>query len=347
MRDIIGEIREWIILNKPFVLATVVRTWRSAPRPVGSAMAVSEDGKMIGSVSGGCIEKNVIKASQLVLETQASRWLSFGVSDDDAWEVGLSCGGKIDVLVEPFLAFGNDKEIWEQLDQSLDGNHDTVLITTLDSNTAKHGIYLASSDQLFGFDLPDLKNMAHSALASQESSMQVWQDSTYFLQVFPRKPRMILIGSAHITTELLILAQMHDFETIVIDPRNTFARKTMAVKKPGQLWVQWPQEVLPQLEPDSNTYAVILSHDPKIDDPALEILLGSDVPYIGALGSTKTHQKRLVRLEEKGFSTNQLRRIHAPVGLDIKARLAREIALSIMAEIIAVKNNKHLAKSRA
>ena len=104
---------------------------------------------------------------------------------------------------------------------------------------------------------------------------------------------------------------------------------------------------MPQLEPDSNTYAVILSHDPKIDDPALEILLGSDVPYIGALGSTKTHQKRLVRLEEKGFSTNQLRRIHAPVGLDIKARLAREIALSIMAEIIAVKNNKHLAKSRA
>ena len=187
--------------------------------------------------------------------------------------------------------------------------------------------------------------MARSALTSQESSIQVWQNNKYFLQVFPRKPRMILIGSAHITAELLILAQMHDFETIVIDPRDTFARKTKAVKTPDQLWLQWPQEVLPQLAPDSNTYAVILSHDPKIDDPALEILLRSDVPYIGALGSTKTHQKRLVRLQEKGFSTNELRRIHAPVGLDIKARLAREIALSIMAEIIAVKNDKHLEKS--
>lgn len=340
MQDIIAGIREWVAREKPFALATVTRTWRSAPRPVGAAMAVSEEGEMLGSVSGGCIEKSVINTSQEVLKTQSPQLMRYGVSDDDAWEVGLSCGGKIDVLIEPFLAYGNDQDIWKALDHCLGSNRDAVLVSILSSQTAKHGIYLALSDQLLGFDSPDIKNIARSALAKQESSVQEWEGNTYFLQIFPRKPRMILIGSAHITAELLVLAQMHDFETIVIDPRDTFAKKTKILIEPDRLWVQWPQEILQQLKPDANTFAVILSHDPKIDDPALEILLKTDVAYIGALGSTKTHQNRLSRLEEKGFSQEMLERIYAPVGLDIRSRLPREIALSIMAEVIKVKNRR-------
>ena len=152
---------------------------------------------------------------------------------------------------------------------------------------------------------------------------------------------MLIIGAAHIALDLVDFGNQFNFETIVIDPRGLFAAEDRFSSKPGHLYRQWPEEILPDLKPDEDTYAVLLTHDPKIDDAALEILLNSNVPYIGALGSSKTHQKRIGRLKSKGFSDEQIDRIHSPIGLDIKALSAKEIALSVMAEVIQVRNTKY------
>ena len=158
------------------------------------------------------------------------------------------------------------------------------------------------------------------------------------IHVFPRRSQMIIVGAAHITAELVQLAHQFDFETIVIDPRGTFAKNTTFVVKPDQIFEKYPSEVLNDFPLDPYTYAVILSHDPKIDDDALQICLRKKVAYIGALGSKKNHEKRCQRLLEKGFAANDVARIDAPIGLDIKAKGAKEIALSIMGAVIKAKN---------
>jgi xanthine dehydrogenase accessory factor len=341
MRDIILGVRKWVNAGEPFALATVVRTWRSAPRPVGSSLAVSAESEMLGSVSGGCVEKSVIREALGVLENNVPKLVNYGVSDDEAWEVGLSCGGKIGVFIEPFLAFGNQNEqgIWEELNQAIDQNISVVLISNLTSKSSEHSLLDIDKDEITGISIdPSLKEFALQASHERSNKVLDHQGNKYFIRTFLRRERMILIGSAHITVELISLAKQFDFETIVIDPRDTFASKTKYPVPPDEIHIKWPQEILAELQPDAETYAVTLSHDPKIDDAALEILLNSNVPYIGALGSSKTHQKRIGRLKSKGFSDEQIDRINAPIGLDIKALSAKEIALSVMAEVIQVRN---------
>ena len=160
----------------------------------------------------------------------------------------------------------------------------------------------------------------------------------YFLNVFSAKSRLIIIGAAHVSLDLIRLAHMYYFETIVIDPRGIFTNDNRFNIKPDQKYKEWPAEVLPSLKLDADTYVVVLTHDPKIDDQALKIALDSEVAYVGALGSRKTHAKRTVRLKESGLSDEQIERIHGPVGVNINARQPAEIALSIMAQIIEVKN---------
>ncbi|MEM1121104.1 MAG: XdhC family protein, partial [Bacteroidota bacterium] len=152
------------------------------------------------------------------------------------------------------------------------------------------------------------------------------------------KSQLLIIGAAHITVDLVTLGKMYGFETIVIDPRGIFTNKTQFTTPPDQLYEKYPAEVLPDYDLDAHTYAVVLSHDPKIDDNALHILLKSDVAYIGALGSRKTQAKRVARLQEAGFDDATIAKIHSPVGLAIKAKTPKEIALSIMAELILTKN---------
>ena len=164
------------------------------------------------------------------------------------------------------------------------------------------------------------------------------EDISYFAQVFPRKSQLLIIGAAHITVDLVALGKMFGFETIVIDPRGIFTNKTQFGIPPDHIYEKYPAEVLPDYLLDPYTYAVVLSHDPKIDDNALHILLKSDVGYIGALGSKKTQAKRVARLEKAGFSAEEIGRIHAPIGVNIKAKTPKEIALSIMGEIVLAKN---------
>ncbi|GAB5552091.1 MAG: XdhC family protein [Saprospiraceae bacterium] len=298
-------------------------------------MLISEDQEMAGSVSGGCVEGAVVKAAQKVLTDGQPQILAFGVSNDDAWTVGLSCGGRIEVLLSPFLS--EDNLIWQGIQQAVTTNQGSIWCTKIGAEIQQEGLVLIDGS-IIG-DLPkEIKEQALQAYQARKSHLSEWEREKYFLHVIPKKSQLFLIGAAHLTADLIQLASGFGFECIVIDPRGIFANKTQFERAPDQLFNDYPSEVLPQFELDQDTYVVTLSHDPKIDDNALEILLKKPVAYIGALGSRRTQAKRINRLLEKGFSQAEVDRIHGPVGVDINAKTPQEIALSILAEIVAIKN---------
>ncbi len=341
MKELLATINHWTTENKPFGIATVIKTWGSSPRPVGSALLVSEDMEMAGSVSGGCVEGAVIKAALPLIATGEGQQLDFGVTDEEAWGVGLSCGGKIQIYAEKFLAFDKrpaEQAVWKRLQENLNTNQPCVLLTRLQAGESQHLLVMPDRSAL-GQQLPTfLINESIRVYKERKNQIIEHNDTRYFAQVFPRRSQLLIIGAAHITVDLVTLGKMYGFETIVIDPRGIFTNKTQFATAPDSIHEKYPAEVLSAYTLDAYTYAVVLSHDPKIDDNALHILLKSEVGYIGALGSRKTQAKRVARLEAAGFSETTINKIHSPVGISIKAKTPKEIALSIMGEIIMVQN---------
>lgn len=334
MNEQIKIMSGWLGQQRPFVLARVIKTWGSSPRPIGSILLISDRGEMSGSVSGGCVEGAVAKEALQVLEGGRSKLLQFGVTDEDAWSVGLSCGGQLEV----FLQKVDPNKIWNALIDSHDSNQGSILVSPI-QEVKTYDTLLSPTGDFQGQKISE--EIKESAIrAFQQRTHQIIETGglRYFIQVFPRKPQLLVIGAAHITVDLVSLASKYGFETIVIDPRGYFTENTTFDKQPDQLIEAYPSEVLQDFSLDAYTFCAILSHDPKIDDDALEILLPSNVAYIGALGSNKNQAKRRSRLLEKGFSEDQIKQIHGPIGADINARSAAEIALSIMAQIIQVKN---------
>lgn len=344
MRDIWKELHPWIEQKKRFALATVTKTWGSAPRGVGSTMAISDKMEVIGSVSGGCVEGAVIEAAMEVLESDTPRHLSFGVSDETAWSVGLTCGGKIKVFVEPHLSLATsppEKAVWKALKSTLEENGTGILITRLSAETYSHA-FVSNDDSVEGTppsDFQQLLPLLKKMFMNRESGEIEWRSEPLFIQSIPARSRLLIVGAAHISIPLVKFARELDFEIVVIDPRKIFATTERFPSPPDQILPLWPEEAFQQLVLNEDTYAVLLTHDPKIDDPALHILLRSPVSYIGALGSQKTHQKRVKRLREAGFSDEEIKRIHAPVGLDIQAKTPEEIAISILGEIVKVRRS--------
>lgn len=341
MKEFLPIINNWISQDKAFSIATVIKTWGSSPRPVGSSMLVSKEMEMAGSVSGGCVENAVIKSALPLIESGAGQRLAYGVADEDAWEVGLSCGGKMQVYAERFIAFDKrpaERAIWDQLKNCLENNEGCVLLSRLADGESQHTLVLPDRRALGQQVNTEMIDAGVKVYQERKNQVIELGGTSYFAQVFPRKSQMLIIGAAHITVDLVQLAHLYDFETIVIDPRGIFTNKTQFSTAPDQLIDKYPSQVLAEFTLDAYTYAIILSHDPKIDDNALHLLLNSDVGYIGALGSKKTHAKRVSRLATAGFSDEAIARIHAPIGVDIKAKSPKEIALSIMGEIIKVKN---------
>ena len=341
MLDIITGIEDWLQKGKKFAIATVVNTWRSAPRMIGSSMVISEDMEILGSVSGGCVEGAVVKKALPIILGTAPELLKFGVTDEDAWSVGLSCGGKINVFVELFPAFSpleQDVEIWKNLHQSIKNNQTVLLATNMNEGANEH--FLIYPDGKFIGNSPSdaLIQTAQQAIKEHKNQVVELDDTAYFLHNFPKKDVMIIVGAAHVSRDLISLANQFNFETVVIDPRGIFVKGATDLNSPHQMHQKWPEEVLKDIDLDANTYAVLLTHDPKIDDQALHILLKSKVAYIGALGSRKTHAKRVKRLENAGFTQLEIDKIHGPVGVDINARRPQEIALSILGQIIQTKN---------
>jgi len=339
MKELLSTINDWLAAEKKFALATVVNTWGSAPRPVGSHMIISDDMDMAGSVSGGCVENAVVKAAQEVIQSGQARKLAFGVTDEEAWEVGLSCGGKIQVFVEPFPAFAKtESPLWSKMYQYLIADQGFALLTHLTEGETKHLLYQPDNKTVGGLNSDALRQAAKTAYEQRSSQTVEVDGESYFARVFPRRSQLLIIGAAHITADLVQLAQQFDFETIVIDPRGIFTEKTTFPVPSDQLFEDYPAEILSNFTLDAYTYAAVLSHDPKIDDQALHILLRSKAAYIGALGGRKSQEKRRKRLLEAGFSAEDVQRIHGPIGVDINAKTPREIALSILAEVIMIQN---------
>ena len=337
MKDVIQLIDACLSQSEPFALATVLKTWGSAPRKIGAHMVVTKSGKIAGSVSGGCVEGDMARKAEKVIENQKPELIHYGVSNADAWQVGLSCGGKIDVYIEPFLT------------NSTMQNDEAFLLELIELvKNKKPGVVLRKPNYDGIYRSIFTENKKSSDLQIAEFYNQVIQEKRhldteldgerYFFEAIIPDSRLILIGASHIAADLVHFANQLGMETIVIDPRKFFTSNTSFESAPDKLIQDWPAEVLNEMELNPFTYVVTLTHDPKIDDQALEILLNKNVAYIGALGSRRTHAKRIERLKEKGFTDEELSKIKGPVGLSINAQTAKEIALSIIGEIVQTKN---------
>jgi xanthine dehydrogenase accessory factor len=338
MLDILQTVNHWLKSDEPIALATVTRTWGSAPRREGSKMAFKRDLAMIGSVSGGCIEGAVIEEGLAALKKGQGKLLTFGVADDTAWEVGLTCGGKINVFVEPL-----NKAHWELSAKAVQADKAASSITILSGDFIGEKILFDAKfqPQYCSEKLPESAISELSAIAaSQSSSGQLtWQDNDIMLDILMPRPHLMIIGGVHIAIPLEAIARTMGFRVSIIDPRSAFASKARFPHVETILHT-YPDEALPQLGLDKYSYLAVLTHDPKIDDKALITALATDTAYIGVLSSAKSHEKRTARLLEAGISQEQLDRLHTPIGLEIGAKSPEEIALGIMAEIIAVRNGK-------
>ncbi|HVB76194.1 MAG TPA: XdhC/CoxI family protein [Candidatus Nitrosotalea sp.] len=305
MREVQAELAAWLAEGEQVAIATVVETWGSSPRPVGSHMIVSASGKMAGSVSNGCIEGDVFVASQEVISQGRGRLLEFGVADDVAFGAGLACGGHIELFVSPIEA-AHVRAL-----EVLTAGQRALLRTNLDSGE----VVLAEQDP--GFELP--------------RSLDRW-----FEEPLLPPAQMVIVGAIHIAIPLHHLAKLMGYGVSVVDARAQFAT---AERFPAadRIVVRWPDEALAEMSIARSDAVVILTHDPKFDLPALRSALATQVGYIGAIGSRKTSANRLRALKAEGFSSGDLARIHGPIGLDLGGRDAESTALGIMAEVIAVR----------
>ena len=324
IRQLIG----WLDGGVDAAMATVVSTWGSSPRPVGSHLGIDADGNMTGSVSGGCIEGAVVKEGIDAMQTGRPRLVEFGVSDDMAWESGLACGGQVRVFVEPLAPW---RQLWAEAGRALAGRRACVVSTRLDDGLK--ALYVDGGISGDPEVSESLRRGMRQALEDDRSAIFEDGGRDHFLRVYAPPRRLIIIGAVHIAQFLAPMAELAGFSIVLVDPRRAFA----ADHRWPELDVRndWPDEALADLTPDRRSAVVVLTHDPKLDDPALTAALASDAFYIGALGSRRTHAKRRVRLIESGAEPRSLDRIHAPIGCDIGAVSPAEIAVSIMAEIVS------------
>ncbi|HLU91041.1 MAG TPA: XdhC family protein [Pedomonas sp.] len=292
----------WLAEGRRAALATVIETWGSAPRAVGAHMVVRDDGRFEGSVSGGCVEGDVIVNAQAALEQARAVRLDYGVSNAEAWTVGLACGGKISVLVQPVG----------------DGHFPAALMERI------------LAERQAGRSVRVRTHLA--AGRSEAVAPEAGPDTEDFLNAYAPPLRLAIVGAVHIAQTLAPMAQMLGYAPVVIDPRGAFLTGRFEGISVSPLW---PDEALRDWRPDERSAIVTLTHDPKLDDPALAAALASPAFYIAALGSRKTHASRLERLRQQGFSEADLARIHGPAGLNIGAKTPAEIAASIAAEMTA------------
>jgi xanthine dehydrogenase accessory factor len=335
---VVAQALAWLAAGRKVALATVARTWGSSPRPAGSKLAVDDAAEFVGSVSGGCIEGAVIQEALEVMEGGGSRVLSFGVSDETAWEVGLACGGKIEVLVEAVVPDpgvpGVARGVLEDLLAARRGRRPVVLATPLAGGA--HRVLAPGANEVRPEDAgPEDALAAAAAEVTRRDQAEVVEAPGGAVLLEPHLPplRLVIVGAVHVAQPLAEMAGLAGFAVTIVDPRRAFAT---AARFPGQaLVVGWPDAAVTELAPDARTAVVTLTHDPKLDDPALVAALGSPAFYVGCLGSTKTHAARRTRLGERGVPAAALDRMHGPIGLRIGARTPAEIAVSILAEVVA------------
>jgi xanthine dehydrogenase accessory factor len=319
--DVLEAARSWLDKDGRVALATVVGTWGSAPVGVGGQMVVAKDGKFEGSVSGGCVEGEVIAEAEEIMAGGAPKTLEFGVADETAWQVGLPCGGQIKVFLE-----------------RLEKGDGLPLVTrALDARVNRRGIVVRTrlkdgNHEVFGRDDKNADDGIRQRFDSGESELIETPDGEVFVHALVPPARVLIIGATHIGQILAQLVKIAGYEVVVIDPRTAFAAEA---RFPDiRLDTEWPQDTLPKIGLDPYTAVVALAHVGHIDDEALKLAMRSDCFYIGALGSRRNHAKRTERLKAAGFSDEEIKRIHSPVGINIGAQSPQEIAISIMAQLV-------------
>ena len=352
MRDLIPIINQWQEQGRSIALATVVWASGSSPRPVGAKMVVSSTSEMAGSVSGGCVEGDVVEIALQCLQSGKPKLIHYGIADETAWSFGLACGGEIKVFIEPLfhpaLPSGFSHKLYEKLCILLQQDRSFPTATLLSGNSVgQKFLYLPDrqraeekkptwvNEEIINTLLHCLENNRPELinLKIQDQILEV------FIEPFQVQPRLIIIGAVHIAEALVNYARQLQYKTIVIDPRSGFLTRER-FPFADELLKAWPDEALQKFQLRYTDGLVALSHDEKFDTPALAAALNSPVGYIGVLGSRNTREQRFLALKEKGFNKNDLARIHAPIGLDIGAVKPEEIALAIMAEIVAFFSSK-------
>ncbi len=337
MRDLLQDYDRLAKMG-PVGRAVVTSVWGSAPRAEGSCMLATPDGRIAGSVSGGCVESATAVEIADAIGRGAPKLVTFGVTDDRAWEVGLACGGTIHVFVEP--------RVRPEVLDAARGPGGVVIATVLDGEAAGTILSLRDDGSETGalpaeLDAGAVRTAAREALRREASTTvevprSAGHPARVFLEVFPRQPTLVIFGGVHIAAALVPLAKALGYRTIVADGREAFVTRER-FPDADELILAWPAEAFAQTGIDAATYVCILSHDPKFDEPALEIALRSPAVYVGAIGSKKTQLSRREKLKTLGFTADQIARLRGPIGLDIGGRQPSETALAILAEMTSVR----------
>ncbi|GAA5127702.1 XdhC family protein [Haloechinothrix salitolerans] len=353
MRDVLLEIDAWYANGTRFALATVINAFHSTPRQPGAAMAVSADGEVVGSVSGGCVESAVYELGREVLETGQPTTQRYGISDDDAFAVGLTCGGTIDILVQPvdtasFPEFGD-------LADAINAEVPVAVATVVSADDRLGTRLIVWPDRVIG----SLGDPALDAAVTEDMAGMLDQGTTavrhyglrgerrrdeiaVFVHSFAPPPRMFVFGAIDFAAAVARIGKFLGYHVTVCDARPVFATRKR-FPDADNVVVSWPHRFLAEATDgglvDGRTVLCVLTHDPKFDVPLLELALRTDAGYIGAMGSRRTHDDRLMRLRERGLGDGELARLASPIGLDLGARTPEETAVSVAAEIIAMKRS--------
>jgi xanthine dehydrogenase accessory factor len=340
MRESLAALRRWQQEGEETAVATLVQTCASVPWQPGARLGLTRSGKMVGSISGGCVENDVFEHALHVLTSGRPVLVRYGAADELGLAVGLSCGGSIEVLIEPFVA----AEAWQALDQAIENERPAALGIGLTPSSIigrklvvfEDGISAGSIDAA----LDDQIAVAARRLMQEGGTCVLsvpWRTdaASVFIEALPTPQRLFIVGGTHTAIPLCRLAKVLGFRVTVIDARSAYAT---AERFPDadELLLGRPDEALAGAGTDT-TYVAILTHDPKFDLPALTAALRSGVRYIGLLGSRTTIERRKAGLREQGFTEGDLARIRAPIGLDLGARTPEEIALAVLAEMVAVR----------
>jgi xanthine dehydrogenase accessory factor len=339
MRELLQQYDAWRAEGRAVGRAVVIRTYGSAPRQEGSVLLVADDGRMIGSVSGGCVEGAAAEAVAAARGSGHASVIRYGISDDLAWSVGLACGGTIDVLVQPSVP---DEVLAAARGEGADNGAGlgSTVVTELPADapppaTPGSGTTGGTTGGPTGGP-PDLGAIRREALAAGRSRTVELDDRTVFIEAFPARPRLVVVGATEIARSLVGLAGALGYETIVIDARAAFATPER-FPDVDRLLTAWPEEAFAEIHLGPNDAVAILSHDPKFDEPAILDAFRRNARYVGAVGSRKTQADRRCRLLEAGLTEAQLAELRGPIGLDLGGREPAETALAILAEIVAAR----------
>jgi xanthine dehydrogenase accessory factor len=331
VREIQDDIQRWLARGDRIALATVVATRRSAPRPIGAKLAISAQGELAGSVSGGCVENEVYENAREVLDGGPPRLLSYGISDDLALSVGLPCGGEIDVFVDEVRG-----PLAERVLQVVERGERAVVLTVLEGDDVGAELLVTEEGQRVGDAPEEVAERATQLIRDGRSGVVEIAGRNVFADVYGPPPRLLIYGAVDTAEALCQAARTIGWQPIVADARGRFAT-TERLPSAEELVVAWPEETLAQVRPDHATAIVVLTHDEKFDVPMIAGALKTDAFYIGALGSRKAQERRRQSLLEAGVDEAALERVSGPCGLDIGAHTPAETAISILAEIMAVR----------